>query len=272
MIKGIFIKQFFILSILTSVLGCSDDTLNSTNNSDGDSSTDGNSGTCGDGVCDTDETPNTCSTDCSSDWQHISLGDIHTCGIRNGELFCWGGNYHGELGVGIGSNRTIPTHVGNENDWQHISLGDIHTCGIRNGELLCWGNNYYGKLGDGTNVDKDIPVRIGGKINWTHVSLGYHHTCGIHNGELFCWGKNDYGQLGDGTNAADYNDRSTDKKIPTRVGNETDWTHISLGREHTCGIRNNGQLFCWGRSAHGQLGIELYATDKKHSYPCRKLF
>ena len=61
MIKSIFIKQFFILSILACLIVCSDDTVDPTNNSDGDSktdrgsNTDGNSGTCGDGVIDTDE-------------------------------------------------------------------------------------------------------------------------------------------------------------------------------------------------------------------------
>ena len=65
----------------------------------------------------------------------------------------------------------------------------------------------------------------------------------------------DYGQLGDGTNGVDENDTSTDKNIPTRIGNNSDWTHIVISSFwDTCGFRNNGQLFCWGRNDYGQLG------------------
>ena len=42
--------------------------------------------------------------------------------------------------------------------------------------------------------------------------------------------------------------------FPTRVGDDSDWTHISSGQRHTCGIRNNGELFCWGSNSVGQLG------------------
>ena len=53
-------------------------------------------------------------------------------------------------------------------------------------------------------------------------------------------------QLGDETN--------DDKNIPTRIGTETDWTDISSGHSHTCGIRNDGELFCFGDNFYGQLG------------------
>ena len=99
----------------------------------------------------------------------------------------------------------------------------------------------YEQLGDGTNTDKNIPTRIGNNSDWTHISSGGYHTCGLrnNNGELFCWGRNDYGQLGDGTN--------NDKNIPIRIGNKSDWTHISSGVIHTCGLRNNnGQNYFAG--------------------------
>ena len=41
--------------------------------------------------------------------------------------------------------------------------------------------------------------------------------------------------------------RYTYQNSPNRVGNNSDWTYIaSGGTAKTCGIRNNGQLFCWG--------------------------
>ena len=190
----------------------------------------------------------------ASDWTHIALSIQaysvlpHTCGLRSGKLFCWGHNGFGQLGDGTNgssyfdtsADKNTPTLIGSNSDWTHISLGNIHTCGIRSGNLYCWGGNDYGQLGDGTNSNKNIPTRVGIDSDWTHVSSGARHTCGVRNtGELYCWG-NDYGgELGDGI-------LFNHKNIPTRVGSNFDWTHVSSGYLAACGIRNNGELFCWG--------------------------
>lgn len=80
----------------------------------------------------------------------------------------------------------------------------------------------------------------------TQVSAGGYHTCAImSDGTLWCWGRNDAGQLGDGT--------TTPRLFPVRVGSETEWTSVSAGADHTCGIRS-GSLFCWGADGYGQLG------------------
>ena len=33
------------------------------------------------------------------------------------------------------------------------------------------------------------------------------------------------------------------------------WSHVSVGASHTCGIRTDGTLYCWGSNATGQLGV-----------------
>ena len=33
-----------------------------------------------------------------SEWSVLAAGGHHTCGIKNGELFCWGANYIGQFG------------------------------------------------------------------------------------------------------------------------------------------------------------------------------
>ena len=173
MIKSIFIKQFFILSILACLIVCSDDTLYRTNNSDGDSktdrgsNTDENSGTCGDGVLDTAE--------------------VCDDGTSNSDT----------LANACRTNCTI------------ASCGDS-VCDTDEDSSTC--------------LD-DCPSNI------IHISLGDFHTCTISDGgELFCWGLNTSGQLGDGTNGVDEDDVSANKNTPTRIGNNSDWTHISLGR------------------------------------------
>ncbi len=33
------------------------------------------------------------------------------------------------------------------------------------------------------------------------------------------------------------------------------WAHIAAGGDHTCGIRGDGTLWCWGDNTYGQLGL-----------------
>ncbi len=57
------------------------------------------------------------------------------------------------------------------------------------------------------------------------------------------------GQLGDGT--------YEDKKNPTRVGTDTDWIYVET-TGHTCGIKKDHTLWCWGNNTYGQLGTGDY--------------
>ena len=80
------------------------------------------------------------------------------------------------------------------------------------------------------------------------MSVGLYHTCAIRgDGRLTCWGDNRRGQLGNG-------DASRIAQMsPVLIGTDSDWIWISAGFEHTCGIRNGGNLYCWGSNNDGQL-------------------
>jgi alpha-tubulin suppressor-like RCC1 family protein len=43
--------------------------------------------------------------------------------------------------------------------------------------------------------------------------------------------------------------------VPARVGADADWTFIATDTFHSCGLRGEGALWCWGRNAEGQLGV-----------------
>lgn len=68
------------------------------------------------------------------------------------------------------------------------------------------------------------------------------------NGTVKCWGDNDQYQLGDNT--------TTDRNAPSAaaVAILNDATAITAGADHTCALRNNGQVWCWGRNSSGQVG------------------
>ncbi|HEX4684671.1 MAG TPA: hypothetical protein VH277_18275 [Gemmatimonadaceae bacterium] len=36
---------------------------------------------------------------------------------------------------------------------------------------------------------------------------------------------------------------------------QSDWTSVSVGGDHTCGLKSDGTAYCWGSNEFGQLGI-----------------
>ncbi len=85
-------------------------------------------------------------------------------------------------------------------------------------------------------------------VRWQAMSVGYEHSCGIQeDGSLWCWGHNDLDQLGVfGAPKRQWR--------PLKVGSAQDWEVLEAGGHHSCGIRADGTLWCWGNSASGQLG------------------
>ncbi|MGI6484634.1 MAG: fibronectin type III domain-containing protein [Candidatus Dojkabacteria bacterium] len=194
----------------------------------------------------------------------ISAGGSHTCGIgSDGNGYCWGYNAYGQLGNGnTGGSSNVPVKVsmGSGITLSSISAGNRHTCGVgSDGNGYCWGYNYSGQLGNSnTGTDSDIPVKVsmGSGITLSSISAGSSHTCGVgSDGNGYCWGYNAYGQLG--------NSSYTDSNIPVSVsmGSGITLSSISAGQYHTCGVGSDGNGYCWGYNAYGQLGNGITGTS-----------
>ena len=94
----------------------------------------------------------------------ISTGWVHTCGIAEDGIFCFGENDAGQIGDGTTSAKVSLPHavdispLNNENPI-FIAAGGAHTCIITESHrVLCWGWNSAGQLGDNSIIDKAIPV------------------------------------------------------------------------------------------------------------------
>jgi alpha-tubulin suppressor-like RCC1 family protein len=136
--------------------------------------------------------------------------------------------------------------------WSTASAGDNHSCGIKqDGTAWCWGNDANGQLGNGTTLtgDQAVPTLVTGGSTWKGISAGSSHSCGIKsNDSLWCWGSDTNGRLGNGATTGDQADPSA-----VNDGGAT-WKAVSAGGDHTCGIKTNNSLWCWGNDGDGQLG------------------
>jgi alpha-tubulin suppressor-like RCC1 family protein len=188
--------------------------------------------------------------------QKVACGGNITCAIaQDGALYCWGDNAEGELGQGeggpAGRDSSSPLRVPFEQPFQQVSIGQGHVCAIaEDGALYCWGRNNSLQLGIGSllgQVRTPTPVMGGG--TYRHVAAAQHHTCAVHtDGRLFCWGFDLDGRLGLGVTQGDV-------PAPTQVGAASDYREVQTNWFHSCALRAQGRLVCWGRNAEGQLGL-----------------
>jgi len=194
----------------------------------------------------------------SSGVTDVSAAFFHSCAIRDGRLFCWGENTEGALGVGDRDPRSLPTQVGTATTWLQVSCGYGSTCALdASGAVWCWGANDEAQLGAGDGPSVLQPQRVA-LVPIARLSSRFSHACAIgQDGSLWCWGANLEGQLGL-ADAQPFVNRPT----PQSVAAGTQWRDVSTGGGHTCGIQQDGSLWCWGRNAQRQLGLGAGAAGQ----------
>jgi alpha-tubulin suppressor-like RCC1 family protein len=180
----------------------------------------------------------------------VSVGAGHVCTIKSdGSLWCWGYNRYGQLGDGTNTDREVPVQI-MSSGVVSVSAGWGHTCAIKQDKSLwCWGNNWHGQIGDGTNISRNIPIQIM-STGVLSVSAGGFHTCAVKtDGSLWCWGTNWAGQLGVGN--ATYVWR---RNMPIQIM-QSEVVSVDTGSMyHTCAVKADGSLWCWGGNLYGEIG------------------
>jgi alpha-tubulin suppressor-like RCC1 family protein len=175
----------------------------------------------------------------------LALGAWHSCAVRSGQVWCWGLNDHGQLGLGDTEERRIPERVPGIEDAVAVAAGTNHTCVLHaNGAVSCWGWNRNGQVGNGisgsghpdkTEWDARSPVRVEGLPRATAVSAISINTCArTEDGAVFCWGFPDVGAIGD--------DGESDGRRPAQVQGLP-----PVDEMHALGCARAGEsVWCWG--------------------------
>lgn len=175
----------------------------------------------------------------------LSGGASKVCGIsQSGELYCWGGYEYSP------SSQVQKINVSNV---IAVDDGQAHACALLGtGRWHCYRNPYdgWGQSGDTT-----------GAPAFKRIAVGNNFMCALDEAGLaWCWGRNDSGQLGRGLvdPGCTYSGVlrmcvGTDVS-PKRVATDVRFTDIDAGRNHVCGLAQDGTVYCWGGGSEGQLG------------------
>ncbi len=123
---------------------------------------------------------------------------------QDGQLFAWGDNDYGQLGVGDMDARFAPVLVRLDDlggrTISMIALGEHHSVVMTtDGKVYAWGRNDFGQLGTSSRQNSTTPklVSFSGMEPLRSIACGYHHTLAMRfDGTLYSWGLNNYRQLG----------------------------------------------------------------------------
>jgi len=151
-----------------------------------------------------------------TNWKAVAGGVYHTLGLKtNGELWSWGHNNNGRLGLGTtGGIQYTPQQIPGTT-WASIGATNEASSALKaDGSLWTWGYNAYGKLGIGTTTDVNIPTKVGTENTWVSIPVrsGEASSAGIKSDKTnWTWGWDGYWQLGNNDGTA------TSSNVPTQV-------------------------------------------------------
>ncbi len=100
--------------------------------------------------------------DATNTWTMTACGQYHSCGVTNeNQVFCWGANSTGALGLGMGNDTDVPELVIANADT--VAVGWTTTCATLSSDataaaLLCWGDGGDGKVGHGASEIVYMPT------------------------------------------------------------------------------------------------------------------
>jgi alpha-tubulin suppressor-like RCC1 family protein len=160
---------------------------------------------------------------------------------ESGEVYAWGINTDGQLGLGDTEDRLMPTKVPDLTKVKAIAVGGCsHVLVLtESGEVYAWGWNGAGQLGLGDKEDRLTPTKVPGLARVKAIAAGGCHSLALtESGEVYSWGFNGTGELGLG----DWENRLTPTKVPGLEGVKA----IACGYIHSLALTASGKVYRWG--------------------------
>ncbi|KAM5237248.1 putative E3 ubiquitin-protein ligase HERC4 isoform 4-T4 [Ctenodactylus gundi] len=195
----------------------------------------------------------------------VACGYYHSLALSKGsEVFCWGQNKYGQLGLGTDckkqtSPQLIKSLLGIP--FMQVAAGGAHSFVLTlSGAIFGWGRNKFGQLGLNDENDRYVPNLLKSlrsqKI--VYICCGEDHTAALtKEGGVFTFGAGGYGQLGHNSTSHEINPRKVFELMGSIV------TQISCGRQHTSAfVPSSGRIYSFGLGGNGQLGTGSTSNRK----------
>uniref|UniRef100_A0A667Y1W2 HECT and RLD domain containing E3 ubiquitin protein ligase 4 n=1 Tax=Myripristis murdjan TaxID=586833 RepID=A0A667Y1W2_9TELE len=197
----------------------------------------------------------------------VACGYWHSHALsRGGQVFSWGQNRYGQLGLGVdGQGISTPQIIQSLQGipFAQISAGGAHSFALTlSGAVFGWGRNKFGQLGLNDNNDRHFPTLLKSLRSQRviYICCGEDHTAALTKlsyGGVFTFGAGGYGQLGHNSTNHEINPR----KVFELMGNVV--TQIACGRQHTLAfIPTSGKMDSFGLGGNGQLGTRSTCNRK----------
>ncbi|KAJ4431736.1 hypothetical protein ANN_20338 [Periplaneta americana] len=203
-----------------------------------------------------------------SDIAQLSAGCLSSAALTvNGQVYVWGSNSDGQLGLPETSECLSPVLLPFDQRIVHISCGYYHTAFVtESGALYTCGESESGKLGlpdSLTNIT--TPQKVTLAVPVKSVYCGGNHTIALTvDGEVYAFGNNFNGQLGLGAEVTQF-------ILPTKVISLEGLmvTTVSCGESHTAFVTDRGGLYTCGESRHGKLCNEQDNNNQSVPVPMK---
>ena len=194
-------------------------------------------------------------TNIGGDVSYVGTGYTFDTKLLQYQLWGWGRNQYGSLGLSDTTQRSSPTQVPGLL-WSSVNTqaGGVseHAGATRNdGTLWTMGRNTYGALGLNNTTDYNSPRQVPG-TTWVGdpVISTFASQFRKSDGTLWVCGSNTQGELGQNNTTA----YSSPKQIPG-----TTWASGRnkglISEVHMVAVKTDGTLWSWGKNQYGQLGL-----------------
>nr|KAF6436325.1 retinitis pigmentosa GTPase regulator [Rousettus aegyptiacus] len=189
--------------------------------------------------------------------KQLSAGSNTSAALTvDGDLFMWGDNSEGQIGLKNVPNVCVPHQVTIGKPIAWISCGYYHSAFVTmEGELYTFGETECGKLGLPRQLlmNHKVPQMVPGipeKV--IQVACGGGHTVVLTEKAVYTFGLGQFGQLGLGT----FIFETAEPKILEPIKDQK-IIYISCGENHTALITDMGLMYTFGDGRHGKLGLGM---------------
>ncbi len=187
----------------------------------------------------------------------ISAGDTWSAAVSNGQLYTWGRNVEGELGLGFQSTQVpTPTAVTSNpllTTVTGVTAGFITAYAIDpSGQAWGWGIDEHGQRGNGgpsSDVYLPTPAPISGPTNVVSIGAAFDHALALtSDGTVWGWGESP--GLG-----LDSGDNFFVQYAPVILSTPAHVVKVVAGYRFSLLLTSDGTVYSVGNNVSGQLGL-----------------